>query len=293
MGVDATAIRVLGLGAHDAAVAGGPVIIGAKATAAEPAAVTEADASFLSVNLAGRLRVNAVGNVADDVADDALPPVKGGGVAIDTEVDENISAVAANDAAHLSMDLIRRLRCVVTGAIRDDAAANTSAPVKVGGVADAAVSAVADGDAVHFVTDLYRRQLVSSVTPFNNVNWVDSDQVAADAYYPSEGGLDLDIYRNVTVTGKVICGADNSSILTVQVTNDEDATPANRDWQTIYVYSNIGDANIASIATVAGATSQICLSLNGLGFRYVRILYNITVATTNKDTVILKARYEA
>jgi hypothetical protein len=184
---------------------------------------------------------------------------------------------------------------IIRGYTADGSAADSLAPVKIGAVAETtpAGTGIADGDMVHHITDLYRRLRTVIARETLNASWVDSDSVEADAYYPSEGGLDLAAFETVTLTGKVICGADNTSVLTLQVTNDEDATPVNRDWITIYYYRNDTDANEASIATGAGATSTFAISLNGLDFRYVRAYYNTTIGTTNKDTVIIKGRYTA
>ena len=182
----------------------------------------------------------------------------------------------------------------VIGQVADDAAnVLTELPVKMGAVAEDdaySVTAVADADKVHLTTDLKRRLRALVGREAYNASWIDSADVAADANYPSDGGWDMNVFEHLTLTGKVVCGADNSSVLTIQVSNDEDATPANRDWQTIFVYDNNLDTNVNQIATGAGGTSQIALSLNGLGFRYVRAHYDTTIGTTNKDTVVLKAR---
>ncbi|MFA4974537.1 MAG: hypothetical protein WC683_18170 [bacterium] len=144
-----------GVVAHDAAASGAkPVIVGAKATDAEPGAVTEADAAYLSTTLAGRLRVNAVGNV-DDGSAAALAPVRVAGTA-----DAALSVVDDGDVAQLVTDLYRRLQTLPQGATVDDAA-DTAAlnPLKVGGIAIShlAPDAAQVGDMVHATTDLYRR----------------------------------------------------------------------------------------------------------------------------------------
>jgi hypothetical protein len=96
------------LAAHGAAATTVPVLVGAKATAAEPAAVDEADAALMSVTLAGRLRVDAVGNVADDTVDSGNP-VKVGAIA-----DQVVSAVADGDRVNLTTTLNRELRVCTT-----------------------------------------------------------------------------------------------------------------------------------------------------------------------------------
>lgn len=182
----------------------------------------------------------------------------------------------------------------VIGQVADDAAnVATELPLKIGAVADDVVAAVADGDKVHLVTDLYRRLRAVVVPQVLTASWVDSSAVGADAYYPAEAGLDTDIYSTITLTGKVITGADNTSILTIEVTNDDDATPGNRDWKAIYVYDNAADSNVPSLTSAVGTTTTFAWSLNGLGFKYVRAKYDITKGTTNNDTVIIKAQYRS
>lgn len=290
MGIVATLLRTIGQVADDAAnvVTELPIKVGAVADDVV-AAVADGDKVHLVTDLLRKLRVNAEGGVADDAANVTTNfPVKVGAVAVTSKP----SAVTANDVVHLTTTEYRELRTVAGGYTLDDAAADALAPLKLGAIADAILSTVSDGDMAHLVTDLYRRLRVAISRDYLEASWADLSNVAADAYYPSEDGFVLAAYDSVSLTGKVICGADNTSVLTIEATNDEDATPANRDWQTLYVYSNTLDTNINSIATGAGATSQIALSMNGLNFRYVRAKYDITRATTNNDTVILKARYQ-
>lgn len=244
-----------------------------------------------------RLRTLPEGATADDAADaNALNPIKIGARAIDNSAPENLDTADAGDVVHVITDTRRRLICNVLGNVADGALADASNPVKVGAVAEAdayGATAIHDTDLAQLTTDLKRRLRAITAGEFYETSWVDSADVSADAYYPAEAGFAVDCFHNLTITGLVTCGADNSSILTIQVTNDEDATPASRDWQTIFVKDNIIDENVNQIATAGGATSNICLSLNGLGFRYVRVYYNITVGTTNKDTLHLKVRAEA
>jgi hypothetical protein len=180
------------------------------------------------------------------------------------------------------------------GQVADDAA-NVAAelPLKLGAVAGTSPTAgtpVTAADKVHLLTDLLRRLRVAIAREYYEWSWVDSATVAADAYYPAEAGWTVEAFETLTLTGKIITGADNTSILTIEVSNDEDATPGNRDWKAIYWYDNAADGNINQLASLAGVTTTFAWSLNGLGFRYVRVKYDITRGTTNTDTVIIKAR---
>jgi len=287
-------LRVMPEGAaadNAAATTVAPVKVGVVADAipVDDAGVTDGDIAHLTSDLKRQLWVRPVGGVADDAANDVKEyPLKTGAVVAAAKP----AAVSAGDLVHLTADQYRCLLTSTQGMIADGAAATGFAdPVQVGGVADVVLTAVDDGDVAHLVTDLYRRLRITYTEPAL-ASWIDSAAVAADAYYPAEAGLDVDIYHNVTLTGKVITGADNTSVLTIEATNDEDATPANRDWVTIYVYDNKNDTNINQLASGVGVTTTFAWSLNGLGFKYVRANYNITRPAANNDTVIIKARYE-
>jgi hypothetical protein len=274
-----------------------PLKMGAVAEAAPAGTgIADGDIAHLITDLYRRLRVLAEGATADDAQDSAnLNPVKIGARAVSNAAPENLDVIDAGDVGHLITDTMRRLLVNGCGNQADGAVADSANPVKIGAVAETTVAGtgVANADIVHLVTDLYRRLRVVQVPQVLTVSWADLSNVSADAYYPSEGGLDTDVYGTITLTGKVICGADNTSVLTIEVTNDEDATPGNRDWQAIYVYSNLTDDVLNQVATLAGATSQIAISLNDLGFKYVRAKYDITRPAANNDTVILKAQYRA
>lgn len=145
-----------GIVAHGSAASGTkPVMVGAKATAADPTAVDEADIAYLSTDLAGRLRVLAQGVAAHGAAV-AGNPVLTGAKATAAEP----TAVDEGDVADLSTTLAGRLRVDVLGNVAHDAA-DAGAPVKIGFRAEQTlITAVADGDRVDGVADLYGRQVV-------------------------------------------------------------------------------------------------------------------------------------
>jgi hypothetical protein len=236
--------------------------------------------------------LRVIGLVADDAANVATElPVKAGAVAVAVA---NPATVTAADKVHLTTDLTRRLRVLVEGDVADAGVATAAMPIKTGGVAETtpAGTGVADADAVHFTTDLLRRQRVAKAVEHALGNWADLTNIGADGYYPSEGGLDLAAYSDVSITGKVICTASNSSALSFQATNDEDATPANRDWITLYVYRSDTNTVINTIATIAGATTTFAIALDKLDFKYFRVFNDMTVGGNPDSTLILKARLQ-
>jgi len=252
----------------------------------------------------------AVGGSAADSAVSTGNPVLVGGVYL-----ANITAapIADTEIGRLLIDAYRRLR--VVGSVLDDAPAEaTEAPLKTGGVADAVLSLVADGDMVHFVTDLYRRLWVViagydsgsnanrtyEVSPLNlqvlEESLVDTTNVAVGTpNYPSDDGLVMMGYKDFSITGKFICGADNTLTLTVWGTNDEDATPANRDWIQLYAYRTDANSILNSIACGAGATVTFAWDFDNLNYRYVRVRVAVTNAGPGalSNTVILKIRRKA
>lgn len=144
--------------AHDAADAGKPVKIGAKANAEEPAAVTaENDRANIGTDLYGNLR--SVGNMAHSTADRGNP-VKVGGKASASEP----VAVDENDRVNTMHDLYGNQKFVGNiphnGVDRGD-------PVKVGFYAKSTAPAVVvNGDRADGWSDLHGRQVVTSDETF-------------------------------------------------------------------------------------------------------------------------------
>jgi hypothetical protein len=278
-----------GVVAHDAAVSGAkPVIVGAKATDAEPGAVTEADAAYLSTTLAGRLRVNAVGNVDDNSAA-TLAPVRVAG----TAYADASTVVAAGDVANLSMDLARRLRTLPQGATADDAA-DTAAlnPMKIGAVVDQVVVAASDADMVHLITDLYRRLRVVSAAYDDvaaadrvsaNTTADDRDESAqvwanetlaavTEVYYPSSAGAEIGNRPWLTIQIGIRDGT-----LTFQSSNDGTTWT---DVTKMVVDRGQGGGGYASwVDTADAAVVTYQLELVA-GARYVRALWTPDDATS-------------
>lgn len=248
-----------------------------------------------------------MGDVADGGAVTASWPIKIGAVS-----DAVLSAVADARVVNLVTDLYRRLYTNPQGGVADDVADDGSNPVKIGAVADAVLSVVADGDRVQLVTDLYRRlQAVIAgydsgsnanrtyeVSPLNlqvlEESLVDTTNVAVGTpNYPSDDGLVMMGYKDFSITGKFICGADNTLTLTVWGTNDEDATPANRDWVPLYAYRTDTNAVVNSIANPASTTTTFGWDFDNCNYRYVRVRVAVTNAGVLSNTVILKIRRKA
>jgi hypothetical protein len=162
------------------------------------------------------------------------------------------------------------------------------------------------------VTDLYRRlQVVIAgydsgsnsnrtfeVSPLNlqvlEESLVDTTNVAVGTpNYPSDDGLVMMGYQDFSITGKFIAGADNTQTLTVWGTNDEDATPANRDWIQLYGYRTDTNTVVNSIANAVSSTTTFAWDFDNCNYRYVRVRVAITNAGVLSNTVILKIRRKA
>ena len=284
-----------------------PVQIGA-VTDAVLAAVADNTAVHLVTDLLRRLRTLPEGATADGVADGGLNPLKMGAVA-----DAVLAAIADGQTAQLVTDLMRRLYVNPQGGVADDAADDGSNPVKIGGVAYAVLAAVTSGDRVQAAFDLYRRMWVViagydsgsnanrtfEVAPLNlqvlEESLVDVANHAATAgvSYPSDDGLVMMGYKDLSLTGKFICGADNTISMTVEGTNDEDATPANRDWIVLYAYRTDTNTVVNAVACGASATATYAWDFDECNYRYVRIRLVIVNGGVLSNTVIIKIRRKA
>ena len=113
--------------------------------------------------------------------------------------------------------------------------------------------AVSDGDAVRQIADLYGRAMAASfdlVAQADRVQEIDplNEKVVAEQlvdtalssytgvlYYPSADGATMDGYRDLGATIHLVGGttsapADVTADLTLEVSNDDDANPATRQW---------------------------------------------------------------
>jgi hypothetical protein len=124
---------------------------------------------------------------------------------------------------------------------------------------------------------------------------VDAVNHAASAgiNYPSDDGLVMMGYKDFSITGKFICGADNTVAMTVWGTNDEDATPANRDWIQIYGYRSDTNAVVNSIANAASTTTTFGLDFDNCNYRYVRVNLVIVNGGVLSNTIVIKIRRKA
>jgi len=111
----------------------------------------------------------------------------------------------------------------------------------------------------------------------------DTTNVATGTYYPAVTGMPVGIYKNLSVTGKLIDGAAETTTLTIEATNDEDT---GGDWVQINMYDVKNDAIVNSIAAT-NQTMTYALMFDSFNFLHVRFLITATAAT---NTVIIKLR---
>jgi hypothetical protein len=273
------------------------------------AAVADNVVVHFVTDLYRRLRTIPEGKYADGAADTVpLNPLKMGAVA-----DAVLAAVANGQMASLVTDLYRRLYTNPQGGVADDAADDGTNPIKIGAVADAVLAAAADGDRVQLVTDLYRRLWVViagydsgsnanrtfEIAPLNlqvlEESLLDTTNhaVSAGISYPSDDGLVMMGYKDFSITGKFIAGADNTVTMTVEGTNDEDATPANRDWIVLYAYRTDTNTVVNSVAVAASATATFGWDFDNCNYRYIRVRLVIVNGGVLSNTVIIKIRRKA
>jgi len=109
---------------------------------------------------------------------------------------------------------------------------------------------------------------------------------AATNYYPSSTGMAMDGFRDMSLTGQLI-DSDNTTTMTLEVTNDEDAVNAN--WQQIYGYDSIGNANINSVIC-ASTTKNFAWNFDNFNFSLFRVKI---VNGDNTNTMVVKCRRKA
>jgi hypothetical protein len=224
-----------------------------------------------------------------------------------------LTLVTVNTPGALVTDLYRRLYTNPQGGVADDAADDGTNPIKIGAVADAVLAAAADGDRVQLVTDLYRRLWVViagydsgsnanrtfEIAPLNlqvlEESLLDTTNhaVSAGISYPSDDGLVMMGYKDFSITGKFIAGADNTVTMTVEGTNDEDATPANRDWIVLYAYRTDTNTVVNSVAVAASATATFGWDFDNCNYRYIRVRLVIVNGGVLSNTIIIKIRRKA
>lgn len=113
---------------------------------------------------------------------------------------------------------------------------------------------------------------------------VDTTNVATGTYYPAATGLAFGAYKNLSITGKLIDGAGETTTLTWEVSNDEDTAAA--DWVGVYGYDAVTDTTINSVAAT-DATTLFAIDFDNFNYRNIRFKITATAAT---NTVIVKIR---
>ena len=112
---------------------------------------------------------------------------------------------------------------------------------------------------------------------------VDTTNVATGTYYPAATGMPFGAYKNLSLTGKLIDGAAETTTLTIEVTNDEDTAG---DWIQIYGYNTKTNAMVNLISAL-NQTTTFAWDFDGFNYRHLRLLITATAAT---NTVIIKMR---
>jgi hypothetical protein len=112
----------------------------------------------------------------------------------------------------------------------------------------------------------------------------DTTNVATGTYYPASTGLAFGAYKNLSITGKLIDGAGETTTLSWEVSNDEDTAAA--DWTPCYAYESVTDSTVLSVSAT-NETKLYAVDFDDFNYRYIRFKI-VTSASTN--TVIIKIR---
>lgn len=119
---------------------------------------------------------------------------------------------------------------------------------------------------------------------YSETSIADTTNVADATYYPSATGMAFGAYKNLSITGKLIDGAAETTTLTVEATNDSDTTTG--DWIQIYGYDSKNNSIVNSISATNQTTTY---ALDFDNFNYANVRFKIA-ATAATNTVIIKLR---
>lgn len=296
--------------AHDAVDSGNPVKIGGKASASKPTAVAANDRVSAYFDLFGR----------QHVYDEGGGGVSGGGFSTYTFTPTNsfgdgtsayASATTFTVSGHSftpeAVALVKVDRFSAAGAFQESLspAQNTITAATVAGVTTYTYAAgaftagdlfvVYQGGPERTVSKATDSQRVEEISPLNQQvleeSWADTTNVGAGpTYYPSADGAAMIGYNDISFTGKFIEADAENNTLTIEGTNDEDATSTNRDWITLYGYRPDTDTIVASIGCNA-TTTTYAWDFDNCNYKYVRAKFVGGASATN--TVIIKARRKA
>lgn len=116
--------------------------------------------------------------------------------------------------------------------------------------------------------------------------------IGAAYYYPSTDGYTGDNFKDFSLTGKLICGADNTVTVSVEGTNDTDTVAANRDYYAIYGYDSYRNAVSNSMPCPASTTYPLLWDFDNINYKYFRVKVVVTNAGPGalSNTIILMAR---
>lgn len=119
---------------------------------------------------------------------------------------------------------------------------------------------------------------------YQQIEWRDGTNLPATTnYYPSALWLSMDQYKNFSISGKMI-DADGTMTLTVEGTNDEDQTNADR----VQMYwLNTFNNTMENSRAVTNGTLTYAIKFDTMNFQFVRVKMINNGAT---NTFILKLR---
>ncbi len=108
---------------------------------------------------------------------------------------------------------------------------------------------------------------------------------AATNYYPSSIGMSMDGFKDLCLSG-VLIDADNTTTLTVEVSNNLD--PATATFHQVYGFDSEANANVNSVAAVSD-TKNFVLNFDDLNVAWVRFKL-VTGDATNTARIFVRRK---
>jgi len=126
--------------------------------------------------------------------------------------------------------------------------------------------------------EIYSREIVKEDSI------IDATNIVSGTYFPSATGLLYGDFTDLSLTGKLIDGAGETTSLTVEGTNDEDNN--NADWIQVYGFDCKNNAVINTVSAT-NETKTFAWDFDKFNYKFLRFLITTTAPT---NTVILKIR---
>jgi len=293
-------IAVGGNIAHDSADAGYPIKVGGKAATTKPTAVSAADRVDAYFDEYGRLHTIDEGGSSTMPASHISPIDFAAAYTSNVTITCSGAPFTVEDASvMISYIMYKPTAGSWTTLVNGTNGVSMTASANVITVTGAGTP-FASGDTYRVglryqdksytsTTNSLRVEEISPITSrYEEISLVDTTNVAASQqWYPSSDGMLMDGYKNLSLTGKYIDGDAVTSTITVYVTNDEDATAANRDWIQVYGYDSKNNTFVNSISNTTAGTLTFSWDFDNLNYKYVRVGLLPGDAT---NTAIIKAR---